>query len=173
MPAEPNASEAAPAQELGDTASLTRRRRRALAVALAPFALFVLGIGGAVAWYSYDPSEPLPAYGSGSGVQFATNGPIPGYPVGDSDVVLWLSSVGGGRAEIELNHYESGDEQEWTVTTGDTVNFRGVSVTVCAIWDNQKRLTPWDEIAPGDTSRSDRIYFVSSTEESLPMCPQA
>ena len=168
-----NSGEAAApeAPHVGDVPDVPQRRRRAIALALTPFALFLLGIGGAVAWYSYDASAPLPAYGAGSGVQFATNGPIPGYPVGNTDIVLWLNDVGDGKARIELNHYESGTEQAWTVAEGDTVNMRGVSLTVCAIWENKHRLAPWDNPAPGDTSRSDRIYYVSSTEDTLPRCP--
>ena len=154
-----------------ETSGLRRRRRRAIAIALIPFTLFVVVIAAVVAWYSYDASEPLPAYGAGSGVEVATNGPIPGSPVGGTDVVLWLSEVGDGQARIKLNHYESNTEQTWTVKVGDTVNFRGLSVTVCAIWENEKRLAPWDEMAPGVNSFSDRLYYVASTDDLIPVCP--
>ena len=167
----PGVSGPADAPGAPETSGLRRRRRRAIVIALIPFTVFVVAIAAVVAWYLDDPSEPVPTYVAGSGVEFATNGPIPGSPVGGTDVVLWLSGVGDGQARIKLDHYESNTEEMWTVKVGDTVNFRGLSVTVCAIWENEKRLAPWDEMAPGDNSFSDRLYYVASTEDPIPVCP--
>lgn len=139
------------------------RRATALASALVVVAV------ATTAWVVAHRSSPEPQYAPDSGISVRKSASIPPEPLVPADVYLTIAGVTDASARIFLDDRSNGSQADSVVATGDTLQLGDAVVRVCATWKNRAFVPPWDmSVGGGD----DKVYYVYSTDGSLPECPQ-
>lgn len=146
-------------------------RRRILTVLVAALAL-IAAAALTVAWASTHAGSPIPQFPAGSGVLEARNGSVPPGPAGASSVVVTVDAVDDATAEITLSRLDGGDEVSGKLATGESLDWDGFSLRLCATWDDSRSAWPWSSQQDG-ADAGDRVYFVISEAGPAPECPPA
>ena len=133
--------------------------------------VLVLIVAAWLMWFMTNRSNPEPQFPVGSGVHTAENGPLPPWPVGDSDVRVQVNTVTSRSAEVLLHTPTDTAKTKATLAIGDTASLGDVTIRLCATWVNKTSQPLWDD-SVGSSAYSDRIYYVFSTDGPAPACPQ-
>lgn len=113
---------------------------------------------------------PKPSFPEGSGVltYVDRNSSIP--PDTSSGFAVRADEITGDSAHVHV-FLEAGGGGRGTLRMGDSANLGGVTITLCDTWVNKWAYLGLSTEAGSSRTNASRIYYVQSTDGSVPRCP--
>jgi len=142
------------------------RRRRVVWWSVAGAAVVALGVVAVVG--EWIPG-PKPSFPEGSGVRtYVDEDSLP--PTYESGVAVTAGPIRRDSAYFFV-YVERGDDMGASLRVGGTTTLGGVTITLCDTWVNKWAYLDLSTQSGGTLTNASRVYYVQSTDGSVPECP--
>jgi len=149
-----------------ETSSARESRRRVVWCSVAGAVVIALSI---VAVQGEWIPGPKPSFPDGSGVKTYVDEYTYPPPYGPG-VEVRAALISRDSAYLDVYNGDRESEGGW-VRVGHTATFAGVTITLCDTWVNKWAYLDLSTSSGGSVTNASRVYYVQSTDGSVPECP--
>lgn len=150
------------------TESSNPRNRRKHVVWCSVAGAVVIALGIVAVQGEWIPG-PKPSFPEGSGVRtYADQDSLP--PQYESGFAVTAGPITRHWTYFHV-HVEGGNGAIGKLRVGETTTLAGVTITLCDTWVNKWAYLSLSTESGGSVTNASRVYYVQSTDGSIPKCP--